>query len=164
MIKSFLILMLATTQLLAGSGGSVYLCIKNDGSFCCLDAGAETCRCCVEELPVVEEKPSGCACCSEPAPPSEEPVQSSSIEPTLTSIDSCGCTHVLMAQDQAHAKANRMSARSDVQQFVAMAADLPGLIAIESLYALHTAPGWQYRPPTVESLALTVRSAVQIRC
>lgn len=167
MFKSFLILMLATTQLLAGGGGSVYLCIQNDGSFCCLDAGAETCRCCEEEIPVVEEKPSGCACCSEAAAlalPFEEPAPSSSIEPALTSIDSCGCTHVLVTQDQAHAKVNRLSARSDLQQFVAMAGDLPGLIAIDSLYALRRASGWQYRPPTVESQALAVRSAVQIRC
>lgn len=167
MFKSLLILMLATTQLLAGSSGSVYLCIKDDGSFCCLDTGAESCRCCEEEVPVIHDEPSSCACCSaaaSPELPTVERAPSASFELIFTSNEPCGCTHVLIAQDQAHVKANRLSARSDVQQFVAMAANLPGLIAIDSLYALRRASGWQYRPPTVESQALTVRSAVQIRC
>ena len=167
MIKSVLILMLATTQLLAGSGGSVYLCIKNDGTFCCLDAGAETCRCCDGELPVVEEKPAGCTCCGEAASrtlSTEERTPSPSIELALKSNDPCGCTHVLISQDPAHAKVNRLSARSDVQQFIEMAAHLPGLVAIDNLNALRIASCWQYRPPTVESQALAVRSAVQIRC
>ena len=167
MIKSFLILMLATTQLLAGSGGSVYLCIKNDGAFCCFDAGAENCRCCDEEIPVVEEKPSGCSCCSEAASPAlstEESAPSSSFELTLVSNEPCGCTHVLISQDQAQAKLSRMSARSDLQKFVQMAADLPGLVLLDGLISSRIASGWQYRPPTIESQALTVRSAVQIRC
>lgn len=166
MIKSFLILMLATTQLLAGGGGSVYLCVKNDGSFCCLDAGAETCRCCEEEIPVVEEKPSGCSCCSETtssALSTEESAPSSSFELTLKSKDPCGCTHILIAQDQAQSKLTRMSARSDVQQLVQMAA-LPGCVQLDDLIDSRIALGWQYRPPTIESQALTVRSAVQIRC
>lgn len=155
--------MLMTTQLLVGSG-SVYLCIKNDGSFCCLDAAAETCRCCEAELPVVEEKPSGCTCCSEAALPALPTVESSSFELALTSNDPCGCTHVLIAQDQAHAKVNRLSDRSDVQQLVATAAHLPGMVVIDSLNVLLMASDWQYRPPTVESQALAVRSVVQIRC
>lgn len=168
MIKSFLILMLTTTQLLAGSGGSVYLCIKDDGSFCCVDAGAKACRCCEEEIPVAAEPPpAGCGCCREtaaPKGPTGDDASSSSFKFILTSNDPCGCTHVLIVQDQAYAKVNRISTRSDVQQLVQMAAHLPGLAALDGLNALRTAAGWQYRPPTVEPQALTVRLSVQIRC
>lgn len=38
--------MLIATQLLAGSGGSSFICIHDDGSFCCIDAGSESCKCC----------------------------------------------------------------------------------------------------------------------
>lgn len=167
MFKSLLILMLATTQLLAGSGGSVYLCIKNDGSFCCLDAGAATCSCCEEETPVVQQKPSGCSCCSEAASPSlsaQEFAPSSSVELALTSNDPCGCTHILIAQDHAQSQLTRMSSRCDLHHFVEMTSHLPGLISIASVAASRLASSWQYRPPTVDSHTLTVRSAVQIRC
>lgn len=166
MFKSFLILMLATSQLLVGGGGSVYLCIKNDGSFCCLDAGAETCRCCADEIPIVEEKPSGCSCCSEttsPAFSTEESAPSSWFELTLKSNDPCGCTHILIAQDQAQSKLTRISAQFEMQQLVQVA-PLAGWIQLDDLIASRIASGWQYRPPTIESQALTVRSAVQIRC
>lgn len=167
MIKSFLILMLATTQLLTGSGGSVYLCIKSDGTFCCLETGAQTGRCCQDEMPVVDEEPSECACCREAASPSlpiEEPAPISSFEPTLASNDACGCTHVLIARDPAHAKLTRLSALSDVQQWAAIAVDLPGLIVADRLHELRFKAGGEYRPPAVESQTLILRSAVQIRC
>lgn len=150
MIKSFLILMLATTQLLTGSGGSVYLCIKNDGTFCCLDTGAEACRRCVDELPVVEEEPSGCACCREadsPTLPLHESAAASKFVSALVSGDACGCTHVLIARDPAHAKLSRSSALLDVQQFAAVALDLAGLDVVDCLQRPRISSGVEYRPP-----------------
>ncbi|MES2788481.1 MAG: hypothetical protein V4719_02595 [Planctomycetota bacterium] len=172
MFKSFLILMLTATQLLAGSGGSVYLCIKDDGSFCCLDTGAMACRRCEEAIPAaVEPQSSGCSCCSETAAPKlptakllTEDDTSTSSELTLASPDPCGCTHVLIAQDQAQARANRISAQADVQQLVQMTAQLPASVALDGVDGSRNTSGWQYRPPTVESQALTVRLSVQIRC
>jgi len=64
MAKSLLILMLMTTQLLAGSGGSVYLCISNDGSYCCFDTGPESCMCCHEEQEEIVHDPC-CGGCQE---------------------------------------------------------------------------------------------------
>jgi hypothetical protein len=78
MVKSFLILMLMTTQLLAGSRESLYVCIRGDGSFCCLDVGENDCAHCEagdEEVATVEteiiasqpsaspEIDSTCGCC-----------------------------------------------------------------------------------------------------
>lgn len=169
MFKSLLILMLTTTQLLAGSSGSVYLCIKNDGSFCCLDAGPETCRCCeeeIEEIAVVEKKPSGCSCCSEsacPTLPAEESAPSSSFELALESNDPCGCTHILIAQDEAQSSLPRLSGSSDSRQFVQLTV-LPGLVQLDNQVTAGITSGLRYRPPTFESQALIVRSAVQIRC
>jgi hypothetical protein len=42
MAKSLRMLTLMTTQLLSGSGGGVYLCLSNDGSFHCFDGGPDS--------------------------------------------------------------------------------------------------------------------------
>lgn len=167
MFKSFLILMLTTTQLLAGSGGTVCLCIKDDGSFCCLDTGSEACRRCEDDKPVVEEQPSSCCCCHESESQELQLEVQGSLpfsELALTSADPCGCTHILLAQDEANAKLSRVSAGVGLQQRIQMAANLPGPVLKDGCNAVSIAVVWQYRPPTVDSQALTVLSSTQIRC
>lgn len=45
MLKHLLFFALLTTQLLAGSGDAVYLCLTPDGDFCCINSELEPCRC-----------------------------------------------------------------------------------------------------------------------
>lgn len=46
MARAILTLTLMATQLLSVSGDAVYLCVRADGSTCCVDAGPESCTCC----------------------------------------------------------------------------------------------------------------------
>jgi hypothetical protein len=59
MAKSIVVLMLLIAQVFAGSFGVQSICLKHDGSFCCIDHGAETCRCCQHE----EIAKAECTCC-----------------------------------------------------------------------------------------------------
>jgi hypothetical protein len=46
MVRWLLVLALVATQLQSWSGGALYLCLKTDGSFCCIDEGPDSCTCC----------------------------------------------------------------------------------------------------------------------
>lgn len=169
MAKSLLILMLMTTQLLAGSGGSVYLCISNDGEYCCLDTGPESCTCCEEH----QHKAAHETCCSEAgcsgknaepecdhrngsSPPSDQPL--------VVLDDGCGCTHFPVAVSAAQAtSAARSTFTVDIERLVLFVAWLPTRFSGADAAVFSPQFRWR-RPPTVPNFALTVMSTVVIRC
>lgn len=176
MVKSFLILMLITTQLLAGSGGSVYLCIRNDGSFCCLDQGPTTCTCCDDQETdfdnphaLATEKPSGCGCDCGTAESTRECDNNDFTEPArelvpLVSDDPCGCTHILLSYDQPSARVARMSDAPDGNQFYQYTADLDAVSVIDGVNGFRHSPARRFWPPTSPSQALMTLSWVLIQC
>lgn len=167
MAKSLIVLVLMTTQFLTGISGSVYLCISNDGSYCCIDAGPASCECCHEPV-----EPSHDACCAEPGCEvasefSCEAHDEDSPQPdrhSFAAVDPCGCTHVpvMVSSDQPTTVA-RSSTAVDVERLSLLIA-LPltlgsGLeIAVPSPH-IH----WS-GPPAVPNFSLTVISTVVIRC
>ncbi len=169
MFKPLLILMLATTQLLAGSVGTLYLCIKGDGSFCTLHTSFEPCHRCEKNEPVCQQLPeqsAACTCCHSGEPEEFREVAESLLlsDTALTVQDPCGCTRILLKQDEANANQNRLTADVGLRQFVAMAANLPGLVLVDDADANASGEHGQYRQPTLQSHALTVLSTTQIRC
>lgn len=46
MIRTLTILIVSITQVLSGPGCGGYLCFHKDGTYCCVDEGAESCHCC----------------------------------------------------------------------------------------------------------------------
>ena len=175
MIKSFLILMLIMPQLLAGSGGSVYLCVRNDGSFCCVDLGPGNCICCPENagVPITTsddtsclENTMGCCCGCSVSQPVEQSDIANSIERVsiFESSDPCGCTHILLCHEQADVCVGRVSVSSDVDQFVQMAAGSRAIPAMGGDIELCDNPGPRFTPPAILSQSLAGLSSVQIRC
>lgn len=175
MIKSFLILMLMTTQLLAGSGGSVYLCIRNDGSFCCLNVGpaSGTCR----ELSVtsrddqvaqIAENSSGCrcGCCGDESASQTADDQPAAPTSELSDLSGtpCGCIHILLSHDQPSARPAKALAASDVEQFCQIASDLTSVAQTGGANPDWHSLGQRFRPPAVRSQTLTVLSWVLIQC
>lgn len=89
MTKSLLMLALVTTQLLAGSGGSHYLCLSNDGTFCCVDAGPSSCTCCLPKMDCAEPIVG----CSHAGEPGNCQITTHSFSNVSAGIP-CGCTHI----------------------------------------------------------------------
>jgi hypothetical protein len=57
-MRWLLVLALVATQLQSWSGGALYLCLKSDGSLCCIDEGPDSCTCCDHETFEHEESPA----------------------------------------------------------------------------------------------------------
>jgi hypothetical protein len=165
MAKSLIILMLMTTQLFAGSGESVYLCISNDGSYCCLDAGPETCTCCRNH-----EEPSEDACCSNAACAGEVACghhDETSPCPNYfgrIASDPCGCTHIpVMSSAAKPTTIARTSVRAEAERLALLDACLPTCFIGVDAATLSPHLRWT-GPPAVPDFTLTVISTVVIRC
>jgi len=165
MAKSLLILMLVMTQLAAAGRGSVYLCIGDDGNYCCLDAGPESCKCCHDEQK--QQHDACCEVCDEehPGRPSQhqgddEPQPCDGV---LVAADSCGCTHipVVMSSDESR-NAVRSTLSVDVERSFSLMA-LPRALGSAGDAIAHPLSRWA-DPPAVPDIALTVLSTVVIRC
>lgn len=166
--------MLATAQLLAGSGVSVYACIRNDGSFCCLDLGPETCTCCADEASggsdqakKVTEEPTGCECCrsSEASPNCDEhSIPQSELNTSVGLEAPCGCTHILLSHDQTAIRAVRTTTAGDLSQSVPAFAVLPQFAQHDSGDHAGRSLSRRFTPPGRRSHALTVLSLVLIQC
>lgn len=167
MAKSLLILMLMTTQLLAGSCGSVHLCISGDCSFCCLDAGPDSCTCCQKHT----EDPSeaGCdeyadealsgKCCGHCEVGSTEPESQFAV-----ATDSCGCTHIpLVVSSGQPTTVVRSTVSESVEWYSLLIAWLPTLV-FDGNAITRVPPMRWHESPAAPDLALTVISAVVIRC
>jgi hypothetical protein len=158
-------MVLVATQLLVGSGGSLYVCFAHDGVWCCIDAGPNHCQCCNPDCGEPRD-----ACCMK----SDLDVASSSGCPhrdtdhfsphpsNFGTDDSCECTHipVLIAASQPLA-APRSSGTVAEELAYLVAACLPtaGGTCDAALIAHGSAV-----PPAFPDFALTVISTVVIRC
>lgn len=167
MTKSLLILMLMTTQLSSGSGVSVFVCIRNDGSCICLDSGPTSCTCC--------KKHDGCQhCACHPDTDCEETVASNcgchdneSPKPVQFGFlagDSCGCTRFpVMVSSNQPTTITRSTIPVEVDQLALLAAWLPTLCSGVQVVSTQPHLGWR-GPPTVPDFTLAVISTVVIRC
>lgn len=165
MVKSLLILMLVMTQLLAGSGDSVYLCIGNDGSY---SIHAESAPCAPGQVTCG----SGCHSCNDASPGQQErspcgnhPGDRAVFQTgdPLVLAGTCDCTHipVVMASDQP-TRTTRNSIAVDFEWLSSLLAQAPTIdIAYQSVLQLtfHC-----YDTSTVPDFTLTVVSTVVIRC
>ncbi len=166
--KTLLILMLMTTKLLAGSGGSLYLCVSDDGSHCCIDTGPASCACCHDH-----EQISHDTCCSDH--PCEDDSAATSCEQNedeaaplgqrdLLADEPCECTHipVMISTNQPTTVARSL--------MMAEAEWLSLQISVLSVScgSVEDPASSQYRcwsgPPTVPDFTLTVISTVVLRC
>jgi len=165
MAKSLLILMLVTTQLLAGSGDSVYLCIGNDGSYS-IHAECDSCT------PSQVTCETGCHSCNDSSlgqqgrspcgnHPGDRAV--SQIGDPLVMAGACDCTHIplVMASDQP-TRTTRNSIAVDFEWLSSLLAQAPTIdIAYQSVLQLTFRC---YDTSTVPDFTLTVVSTVVIRC
>lgn len=164
-LKQLFILMLMTMQLLSGGGGSVYLCISNDG-LCSIEMGPDSCMSC--------EVSCATGCNTNRA---DSPVQNGrmpcsipecdglfhEISESLTTTGSCGCTHIPITMSSDQPKRNaRTSIAVDFERFTLRVAHVlkSGLVCLPAI------PSSEHRRNTlaIPNLTLTVVSAVNIRC
>lgn len=164
MAKSLLILMLMTTQLLSGTCGSLHLCISSDGSFCCIDAGPESCTCChghddASHEACLEEAESEDCCehCEQLA------IQSDA--QGLVATDGCGCVHIpLMVTSSQPTTVARDTTRESVERYFLLVALLPSLLNGSGQYVAFSPHHSWFEPSVVPDFALIVISTVVIRC
>lgn len=162
--KSFLILMVLTTQLLAGGGDPLYLCLGNDGSYCCIHSGLASCTCCQQEERRDEHDD---LCCCDAAEPCDGHDGQHAV-PSLRRLEfadgeACGCTHVLLSAGQAPS-VTRTSATTDADRLLHPIA----LPAISETVGEPIAQLWTFGhsvgPRAAPNLALTILSTVALRC
>lgn len=99
LVRTILILMMLTSQIIAGMGGSVYLCISSQGIN--LDAGPSACTSCdsVDDHKTPERHPtclksdhhSSCGC-------GETPFSHGLANDVASIDDSCDCLHILVTE------------------------------------------------------------------
>lgn len=169
MIKSALILMLVTTQLLAGSGGSVYLCISNDGSFYCLDAGPSTCSCGTRQATSLgdadDADKDGCSCCSHCR--ASKPHNERDLAPITelsSSEDSSGCTHILLSHDQGPSQVARSTSAADMDRLLHLAGHLRAVTPMLSVIDCGCSLRERFWLPAIPSQTMAVLSSVLIQC
>lgn len=161
MAKSLLILMLVATQLLAGSGGSLYLCISGDGSCCCLDSGPGSCTCCHEP----DDDPQACASdCDEVACRCHDGRETPAAPTVEIANDDCGCIHIpLIVSAEQPTRVVRTATTTDAERLTQLIASPPSLDIGHTISVASPPASWG-RPPAVPQFALTVISTVVIRC
>lgn len=171
MAKSFLILMLMMTQLLTGSG-ALYLCIRNDGSYCCLDAGPQSCTCCINEdsesgiQPTLAPQESCSGACGESdlsATNEENRAPRISNLTMVASNNPCGCTHLRLTNETAIRNARTASA-PDSSAYASVVADLSTFASDDFGNRARFAFGKPLTLLPKRSHALTVLSWVSIQC
>ncbi|HEY1065505.1 MAG TPA: hypothetical protein VGE52_05330 [Pirellulales bacterium] len=145
MFRWLLILFVLPAQLLAGSGRDVYLCICQNGSCVCLDAGVESCGCC---RPAEVEPDVGCSCCDH-----------CNATPPATHAEDCGCEHLLVAAESPSIR--RAAADADSAPAV-IVAYLPAIDL--DLRGLHRSPVERNRFESPPAFFPTVLSTVVLRC
>lgn len=159
MARSILVLILMMTQLLIGSGGSLYLCVSSDGSCWCIENDPETCTCC----PVAGPHEVGqCSCesdvCSRCSEYSEAP---ESAQNDFKVANPCGCTHILISSEQVASSAQISTISGRYLQVVAL---VPCILACDELARCSQSQASWNGPPQIPAFALSVLSTVVLRC
>jgi len=165
MAKSLLILLLLTTQLLAGSRGAVYVCLDSDGSICCLDSGPESCACCKVEEPRCAQSDGEC---SHHSAAEAEPRKGSLVtiaEDQATCVSGpCECSHVLIA---AAVNSAACSTASCETERLARLLDSIQIVAESSSFDIPATPilpaNWGV-PEPLPSPTLSMIATVVLRC
>ena len=167
MFRSLIIVTLMSTQLLAGSAGTAFLCVCNDGSSVCVCPGPDACTCCRESC---ERSPENCLdstsreaesdhCCGNCA---DDPVQSD----VFFAVDSvpCGCTYIpLMVESVQPTTMTRSAIMETVERYSLIVSLLPTSVGSDEVDM--RPPHWHWlQPPAVPNFSLTVISTVVIRC
>jgi hypothetical protein len=166
MAKSLLVLMLMATQLLAGSGGSLYVCIGHDGSFCGLDSGPESCQCSDHDhQPHDACRDSYCDHTSEFCDEDDHHEVDQAFSPSVfLDSDGCGCTHIpLMLSSDRPARFARTSLTTQSEPLGFVVALLPFWNCASHTDAL-LANGRRNGPPAASDFALMAISTTIIRC
>ena len=159
--------MLVATQLLAGGGVAVQLCVSGDGSYCCLDGGPGDCDCCREfggDSKKTEAAPAeGCGseCCGH-----HEPVKPRKADPLEAFADAaCRCTHVplVLSTDEQAIATRSHAALSDPSADV-LAVWVPTTLVYTSSVVSSPPPlRWSQRS-TVPDYAVVVIATTVLRC
>lgn len=167
MAKSLLVLMLMATQLLAGSGGSLYVCISHDGSFCGLDSGPESCKCAGDHdhQPSDGCRDSHCHHKSEICDEVDGHENDEAFSPLeFLDRDGCGCTHIpLMLSSDRPIRFVRTSLMTQSEPLGFVVALLPFWNCASPSEALLANCRWN-GPPVVCDFTLMAISTIIIRC
>jgi hypothetical protein len=166
MFKALPMLMLVTAQLLAGLGGSRYLCISHDGSYCCIDSGPEHCTCCKHDHEDAEVCEPDHDCCHKSETcehhAKEQGVGHSDDECVMVS-DPCGCTHIQISAEQVPA-CIRTTNVTQHEQFWHLLVWMPNLLGGSDREAESDQPPIRYGPAAIPDVNLAVLATVVIRC
>ena len=172
MFKLSLVLTLIAMQFLAGSGKAVYVCVSSDGSFCCLDAGPESCSCCHQEE-VCTSCTDGCcglseivkpeSCCHDDVPsrPHDDQRSNANDSPALVG-GPCNCTHELVSLGQS-ATVVRSFASTRICDGWHHFAELPSMSRWRDSVEQDASVRWHGSPPR-SNCARKVLSTFVIRC
>ena len=146
MTKFLLILTLATSQLLSGSMGTLFLCVGEDGSVC-LDRGEESCDCC-------QDTHDHDHCCS-----LEERTNSAIL--TTGACDPCGCIHIQIsqAQDRSVSKATSLT-----QTNRSLSVDLLPFKVLVGTSALENSVRTRFLHPPAATFELAFLATTVLRC
>lgn len=163
MLNALLSLVLATTQLLAWSGGSLYLCLSDNG-FHCVDFGPASCTCCHSPA---EQDEHADHCCSDAAVTCDGdhagyPKPENIASPIFAS-DSCGCTHVQITSQQPTSILQASSAM-DVERHLQFAAVLPFVLSGDLPLGDRFDPACSRGSPPIPSQALIILASIILRC
>lgn len=171
MFRPWLTLFLATYMLLTGSWGTTYLCMRADGSSCCLNAGRTSCSCCPrsnshapgsccphdsladDETPCNREVDLACI----PSLPDAPREDATSVTETGT-----GCVRRLLLDGAPFPTVRPMVWEIDVQWAGCESWPIEPFLA----ELLRTVPPgkWPQRPPLCASHALIVLATIVLRC
>lgn len=175
MTRTLLILTLISTQLLSVSGDALYLCVRNDGSTCCVDAGPESCTCCQAPDELADSDPCHESECSSHGLDHDHGLAAGCCEdhelpaspfPAFVAVigDDCDCTHIPLAVASEQPTVNsRQSAAADLDFHAFLLAPAGQGREIGSLVGDFSLQQWLGDAPPID-FALTVMSTIVIRC
>lgn len=161
-----LIQLLIATQLLAGSGQTVYLCVSLDGTYCCVDDGPNACHCTAE---VVVPATTGFSCCTShvvccPPTITDKLCLDSQSAADALGAQSHGCTHIpLELSSTDPATLSRLDADQHGQPLLAIAVYSPPVWDLPVLPSPPRVGRGQTDPP-LPSYSVAVVSTVVFRC
>lgn len=165
MIKSFFILMLTATQLFAGRSVSLFLCISEDGSFCCVDSGPHACKCCQDGEPAACDSHGDDEWCAKASDCGHRHEGSGTgLGDGLRAIGPCDCTHVPLLVASKHPTIeSRGSLTTDATRWIATVYST--LCSNTDVDAVVLARRAYVSPPPLEFDPLSiVISTIVIRC
>lgn len=165
MVKSLLVLALVTTQLLAGGGGALYLCISSDGSHWCVETDPASCTCCRQVEGQQDERSS--TCCSRAAELCDQTRDehgTRGVESPELAGQPCGCTHILISHQQQAPPDFRARSATDAERLVRQVDLAPCVLRLDRFPSASL--DWVLRkdPPPIPAQSLTILSSVVLLC